>query len=163
MDSFPSSFSFSNASARYKANRQTFHDELASGRKYIHERYEKCLAAGKEYYTINLEEFTGPVKTTLICELYEKFPHIGYKGKEVIERKEADPPTNTQSSDPYSSLFANWFGSSLFTSQPTSNNTQKKKRHKIVKMSRDRLDTSHNEYVIAITQNFADTMATGTW
>ena len=182
MESFPSSFSFSNASARYKANALSFNEELAKGRKYICERYEKFLAAGKEYYTVNLIEYTGPVKTALICELFEKFPHIGYKGKAIDEvRQQTTPPTfgsfrsttssTFGSSDPLQ-LFENIFGPSPFTaslSRPTtavsseSMQNTKPARHKIIKMSQNKLETHHDEYVIAITQNFANTMATGTW
>jgi hypothetical protein len=157
MDSFPSSFSFSNASTRHRVNTVSFHEDLATARKYVNDRYEKFLTAGKEYYTINLKDFSGPVKTALICEVFKEFPHIGYKGDVCTgTRSKSSTVTPDNSSDIFSGLFRPF----SFTTQLQQN---EQTRHKIVKMSPDNLETHHDEYVIAITHEFANTMVTGTW
>jgi hypothetical protein len=109
-DKFPTSFNFKIAKDRIE---QTYIEaESRKAREYIMSKYEKAIERKQPYFSITLadSEYTAKTKISIIQELIQSFPNIGYNPRQA----------ETPEEQSYKNMIARIY-STINNNQPISN------------------------------------------
>lgn len=106
-------------------------NELKKAVKYVQDCRNEAISKNLEYFMIDLKDFTSLIRTTIMCEVLEKFKYVGTPSKDVSYQLLASLITIT-------------------------NNPSKTYDRPILPVST--IDPDNCEYIIAMTKNFGERM-----
>ena len=146
MDSFPSDFNFETVEKKLY-QQVSVSEEAAKYRKMIFDTCQNAQKHKQEFFRVNLKDVSESIKVILIKDLFERFPTIGYI---------CDIQTETD------------MLMSIFTMKPNDDPEKimgslgqklPEGKRRIVELKKGTF-VNANEYVVAMTKNFAQKMTT---
>ena len=137
MEQFPSDFT-REESEKKVADIINKSSGLADARKYTYDQYVKSLQAPLDYFTLDLTPYSYLIRESLLIELLQKFPVIGYR---------VDPLSGNMRKDKMDHLNL----INIFLTKPGQQYDIYKGR--IVKLKSDKPDQYQKNYVVATTKN----------
>jgi hypothetical protein len=155
MEQFPRSFNFNESNellqnficANKKLDLDVTRGDLARLRIFIYHKYQSAIVKDhKEYFMLNLKHYKPIIRETLIKELLQRFPTIGYLSYF---------PENFLENNP--NMTAAGLCDFLFNK---STMTPKFKYVKKIHLNSINMAAESEEYIIACTENFATELFT---